>query len=134
MEKQYEPMLDMPHHVSHVHPPMPMYKRAAQFSPFAALTGYENAIEEIQRQTVRRHVLTEDEENALNDAVQKLLAQTYEYPMITIVYFKADKKKSGGAYETVTGQFRTLDTVNRKLWLVDGTELDLDEIMEIIFD
>lgn len=122
-DNEYKDILDHPHHVSSKRPQMSLYNRAAQFSPFAALTGYDEEIDETARLTDHRAELTEDELNALNDAFQKL--SELELPLITVTYFIPDKKKSGGAYVQYTGHFRFLDMGEQKMKFVEGMEISL---------
>lgn len=100
---KYDDIINLPHHVSKKHLPMSVADRAAQFSPFAALTGYEDAIAETARQTTEKIPLSETEEELLNRRMNYLKEHISEHPKIKITYFKADKLKAGGAYLTKTG-------------------------------
>lgn len=125
----YEDILYMPHHVSTKHPPMSASDRAAQFSPFAALTGHDAAIQETGRLTDVQVEQSEDL-RALLDRKQQYLA-TLERPEVTITYFLPDGRKDGGAYVAATGQLKRIDPVERVLILVGGQSIHLDDIMEI---
>ena len=102
----YEDLLDLPHPISKKHPPMPLANRAAQFAPFAALTGFGAAITETGRVTQEQRELDEDEKAALNRQLLALMEQSGAQPRAAITYFQADARKSGGAYVTVRAPIR----------------------------
>ena len=108
-EKNYEDIINLPHHVSPIHPPMPLSDRAAQFAPFAALTGYGEVIKETARQTDRKPELTEEEKQELDYKLQMAVSLPGEKPAVTITYFVPDKKKAGGYRQrnTCYGEGRT---------------------------
>lgn len=124
----YEDILHLPHHVSATRPPMPLEDRAAQFSPFAALTGHEAAIEETARLTEDRTELGEPALEALDRTLRRLLDRVRERPQVEATYFVPDARKSGGAYRTVTGRVKALDLYARELRLESGEVIPLDEI------
>jgi len=126
MTDDYKDIIHHSHHISSKRPQMSLYSRAAQFSPFAALTGYDEEIDETARLTDHREELTEDELDALNAAFQRL--SELEQPLITVTYFVPDQKKSGGAYVQYTGHFRFLDMGERKMKFVEGMEILLSDI------
>ena len=128
---QYDDIIDLPHHVSATRPRMSMIDRAAQFSPFAALTGYDAAIKETGRLTDRRIELTEDSRAALDRKQQLLVDNLAEHPEVSVTYFVPDERKSGGAYITVTGNVKKVDEYERLLILTDGTKIPLDEIQDL---
>lgn len=125
----YEDILYMPHHVSTKHPPMPASDRAAQFSPFAALTGHDAAIQETGRLTDIQ-VEQSEELRALLDRKQQYLA-ALERPEVAVTYFLPDGRKDGGAYVTATGQLKRIDPVERVLILVGGQSISLDDITDL---
>lgn len=125
---EYDDIIDLPRPKSK-HEPMPMSDRAAQFSPFAALTGYGDAIDETARLTDRRIELSE-EESAELDYKQQYLA-TLDAPTVTVTYFVPDERKSGGAYVTHTGVLKRVDEVERMVVFKDGLRVPLDEVMDI---
>ena len=130
----YADIIGLAHHVSKHHPQMPMADRAAQFSPFAALTGYDDAVQETVRLTERRIELDEDETQRLDEQLQRLMdqmAQTKEPQRVRITYFCPDAYKEGGRYETVNGYIKKIDACNRCIRLTDGQEIALDEILEL---
>lgn len=113
------------------HQPMSMWSRAAQFSPFAALTGYDDEIDEAARLTDRREEMTEDELNGLNQAFQKLLERASDRPLVSVTYFQPDERKDGGEYVSYTGRFRFFDETERILHFTDRTEIPVDDIFHI---
>ena len=125
---EYDDIIDLPRPKSK-HEPMPMSDRAAQFSPFAALTGYGDAIDETARMTDRRIELSE-EESAELDYKQQYLA-TLDAPTVTVTYFVPDERKSGGAYVTHTGVLKRVDEVESMVVFKDGLRVPLDEVMDI---
>ena len=130
----YDDIIHLPHHVSKTRPQMSMEDRAAQFSPFAALTGYDAAILETGRLTEDKLELGE-ETQAILDRKQRYLAEIIDTkPEITVTYFVPDEKKSGGAYSTVTGFLKRIDEYERQLVLTDGRKILLDAIFDIESD
>lgn len=127
----YDDIIDLPHHVSETHPPMSRADRAAQFSPFAALTGYDAAVRETARMTERRIELDEGVKTELNARLNCILEHLPEHPQVSITYFVPDEKKSGGAYRTVTGAVRKLDSFAKTLTLVDGTVVPMEEMVHV---
>ncbi len=131
MTGPYNDILHLPHPVSRKHPRMAVADRAAQFSPFAALTGYDDAVREAARLTDRRLELDEYEQQALNDRLQQILSRLPKQPVVRITYFRPDSCKEGGAYVTVNGVIKRLDTVEREIRLVDGTRIPIEDIWDI---
>ena len=130
----YEDIINLPHHVSSTRPQMSMLDRAAQFSPFAALTGYDAAIKETGRLTDEKIELDEDTKAALDMKQAYLIEMIDEQPEISITYFLPDTKKSGGAYVTVTGNLKRFDEYERLLILTDGKKIPMDDIADIESD
>ncbi len=130
-DDKYDDILELPHHVSKTRPQMPMSDRAAQFAPFAALTGYEAAIRETGRRTEVKIDLGEDALAALNQRYLHLVEVLPQRPHISITYFCPDERKSGGAYITIIGIVAKADTAKRRLTLEDGTEIPLDDILSL---
>ena len=127
----YEDLLRLPRPVSRRHPPMPIRDRAAQFAPFAALTGYGATVREAARLTDRKIELSEDQKAAL-DAQLRLLAEALpRSPRAEFTYFLPDSRKSGGACVTAVGVLKRVDTVGRRLLLTDGTEIPLEDLLDI---
>lgn len=131
MTGPYDDMLHLPHHVSDKRPQMAGIDRAAQFSPFAALTGHAAAIRETGRLTDRRIELDEDARAALDSKLNTLMGRDDPHPMLHITYFLADKKKAGGAYVRVTGNLKRVDEYRKRLILMDGTAIPVADIIEL---
>lgn len=128
---KYDDILNLPHHVSSTSPHMSMHDRAAQFSPFAALTGYDDTVRETARLTDERLELTTDRINDLNQKIAFLKEHADERPEITVEYFIPDEKKSGGKYVTLLGKFRRIDEYNHNMVFTSGEEIPLNDIFEI---
>lgn len=126
---KYDDMLHLPHHVSLTHPHMSVSDRAAQFAPFAALTGYEDVISETARLTDERSEADESRLEELDRKLQTALASADIE--ITVAYFVEDERKQGGRYEICTGAIRKIDGVRRTLTMQDGRCIPLDSIIEI---
>ena len=127
----YEDILHLPHHVSKTRPQMPMSDRAAQFSPFAALTGYDEAIDETARLTDSRLVMSDEALSVLDAKFRLLMEKMDEEPEVKIIYFKPDEKKAGGAYLSLRGVVKSVDEVGRMIVLRDGTRLSMDDILDM---
>ena len=125
----YDDIIDLPHHVSPTRKRMPIKDRAAQFAPFAALTGYEDAVRESARITLPPPNLADDEQELLDRSLQQVMAAPS--PKAAITYFVADAYKDGGRYETRTAVIKRLDSVHQQLLLEDGTHIDLSHIVRI---
>ena len=133
-EQKYGDILNMPHHVSATRPQMPMSDRAAQFSPFAALTGYDAAIKETGRLTDTKIELDDEELHSLNLKFQFLVEHLEDEPEVAVTYFKADERKTGGAYLEATGIVKKLDDFERLITMQDGTKIPMDDILTIESD
>lgn len=125
---EYDDIIDLPRPKSK-HEPMPMSDRAAQFSPFAALTGYGDAIDETARLTDARIELSEEERAELDYKQQYL--STLDMPTVTVTYFVPDERKTGGAYVTHTGVLKRVDEVERMVVFEDELRVPLDEVVDI---
>lgn len=128
MPGKYDDIINCPHHVSEKRAPMPIANRAAQFSPFSALTGYDAAIEETGRLTEGWIDLDESSVEALNEKLLRILQAMDAGPEVTVVYFRPDERKSGGAYISVTGVVKKLDSVDQSLLMEDGTLIFFENI------
>jgi len=131
MTNEYDEFLILPHHVSSKHPKMSMFDRAAQFSPFAALTGYDSAINETSRLTNEKIELDESMIDVLKDKFQIIANHIKEKPEITVTYFKPDEKKSGGEYCTAVGVAKKIDEFERIIVMSDGTNIPIDVIISL---
>lgn len=131
MTKKYDDIINLPRHVSKTRPQMPIIDRAAQFSPFAALTGHDAAVKETARLTEERVELDEYMKEALNNKLLIMADQIKEQPKISITYFLADEKKDGGAYVISTGKVKKIDLNKGILIMTDEIEIPIDEIISI---
>ena len=131
MTGPYDDILHLPHPTSKRHPRMPIVDRAAQFSPVAALTGYEAAVKETARLTDDREELDEDEKTRLNAQLQKISARLQEQPEVMVTYFAPDERKTGGARQTYRGRLRKIDRNRKMLIMVDQTELPIENLLNI---
>ncbi len=127
--KNYEDIIHLPHHVSTVHPRMAISDRAAQFSPFAALTGYGDAIQETARLTDEFSDPDEHVKGALDEALGFVQEHIREQPVVTITYFQPDGQKDGGSYLAVTGAVKKVDTFGRKIILADKTAVPMEYVI-----
>ena len=133
MNNRYDEIINLPHHVSKTRPQMPMSDRAAQFAPFAALTGYDSAIKETGRLTDERIELDEEALTALDRKYQLLMDTLDDAPEVTIIYFQPDERKAGGQYVSATGTVKKIDTFGRRILLRDGTRIPLDSVYDLRF-
>ena len=131
MTKTYDDMIHLPHHVSTKHPHMAVSDRAAQFSPFAALTGHDAAIKETARLTDKRVEMDEYMKDVLSDKLRIILDRIKEHPQIVITYFQPDEKKDGGFYVTATGTVKKIDEYEGIVVMTGDTEIPFDEISSI---
>ena len=131
---KYDDIINLPHHVSKKHPQMSLHDRAAQFSPFAALTGHKAAINEIARLTDEKQILSEDVIAKLNEQLNLIKENIGTNQTVTITYFVPDDKKSGGAYISHTGVVKKIDEYNHTVILTDKTVIPIEQISEIQSD
>lgn len=127
----YDDIINLPHHISKKRRPMPIIDRAAQFAPFAALTGYEDAVNETARLTDRKIELSDGELAELDKKLHILRERLGDKPEIGITYFKPDERKSGGEYVTVRAVVRKINTYARTLMTYDGAVIPLDMIYDM---
>ena len=128
---RYDSIKKLPHHQSATRPHMSLNDRAAQFSPFAALTGYEDAVAEAARLTDTKIELDEYAKGAINERLNAIQDTLDEQPEVSITYYLPDKKKSGGVYVTVTGCVKKVDEYEHIVVMRDGTNVPIDDISEI---
>ena len=129
---KYDDIINLPHHISSKHPRLSMEQRAAQFAPFAALTGYGDSIKETARLTDNRIELNEEEKEMLNIKLQELKSKISTLPQVTITYFVPDAKKAGGEYITKMSRLKKIDEYKKIIILEDKTIIPIDEIIEVI--
>lgn len=130
MMNNYNDIINLPHHVSATRPQMSMMDRAAQFSPFAALTGYDAAIKETGRLTDEKIVMDEEALNILNMKFQILARSLDDEPEVTFTYFKPDERKAGGAYLTASGVVKKIDAFERMIVMRNGTKIPMDDVLD----
>lgn len=128
--KDYSKIISLPHHQSATRKRMSNYDRAAQFAPFAALTGHDEAIKETARLTDDYMEMGEDRLGELSAKIQLLIDKLSEQPEITVVYFIPDVRKSGGSYAEKTGIVRIIDEYERKLVFYDGDKILIDRVAD----
>ena len=128
---EYDDIINLPHHQSVKHPHMNSHQRAAQFAPFAALTGYDAAIDETARLTGQKLELSDEQADHLNAQIQHIIENIADKPRVEITYFVTDTLKSGGEYVTVTGRVRRVDDYNREIVFADGITVKIDDVWNI---
>jgi len=128
---KYDDIINLPHHTSSKRPRMSMIDRAAQFSPFAALTGYDAAVKETARLTDQCIELDEYSKAALDERLRLVQEHLKEYPEVTITYFQPDERKDGGAYLSVIGSIKKIDTYEKCVVMMDKQKIPIDEIFGI---
>lgn len=131
----YEDMIELPHHVSAKHPQMSLLDRAAQFAPFAALSGHDEAIKETARLTDSFAEPHEEQREKLDRQLQMLLVEMrkapFRVPEITVTYFQPDARKDGGSYMSFCGSVKRVDERQRQIVFTDGTALPMDTMISI---
>ena len=131
MSGKYDDMLCLPHHVSALHPQMSRHDRAAQFSPFAALSGYDAVLQEAGRLTQPQKELDEGVQAELNGQLRVLAGLLDQHPEVTVTWFRPDGKKEGGEYLTATGTVRKIDTYREVLILGSGEQIPVHNLLSL---
>lgn len=131
---QYDDIINLPHHQSKTRPHMSLTDRAAQFSPFAALTGYDAEVKEAARVTDEKIELSEEMSFRLDEKLRILQEHMGEYPQVSITYFLPDERKDGGSYVTVTETVKRIDEYGRQIVLTDGSQIPIKDILEMSGD
>lgn len=126
---KYDDIINLPHHVSKNRTPMSMENRAAQFAPFAALTGHDEALAETARLTTSKKLLSDDEMASLTRKLACVIEQVPGQEEYTFVHYVPDTQKEGGKYVSITGTVKKYDEVARTLTLSDGTVLLIDNML-----
>ena len=127
----YDDIINLPHYEPKHHPRMSMWNRAAQFAPFAALTGYDAAIQESGRLTDDWVGLSESGNEEMNRKMELIVSMLPEHPSLTIEYFVPDEHKDGGSYQSYTGNVKRIDEYEKCIEFTDGKKVPLDAIREI---
>ena len=131
MTHDYDDIINLPHYEPKHHPRMSMWNRAAQFAPFAALTGYDAAIRESGRLTDDWVGLSESGNVEMNHKMELIVSMLPEHPSVTIEYFVPDRHKAGGSYQSYTGNVKRIDEYEKHIEFTDGKKVPLDAISEI---
>lgn len=130
MNEKYNEIIDKPHYVSPIRAPMTRSDRAAQFAPYSALSGYEDAVKETARRTEHRIELDEYEKEKINVTLNSLLTAPID-TRVSITFFRPDERKQGGEYVTVTGEIGKIDDTTHEITLVGGCPIKLEDIIYI---
>ena len=128
---RYDDIINLPHHISPTRKQMSMHDRAAQFAPFAALVGYDDAVAETARLTETRPELDEQEQRAINERLAYIADHIHEHPEVRIKYFLPDKRKSGGAIVEVSGKTYRISNADATIVLIDGCKIRLSNIVDL---
>ena len=128
---RYDDIINLPHHISPTRKQMSMHDRAAQFAPFAALVGYDDAVAETARLTETRPELDEQEQRAINERLAYIANHINEYPEVRIKYFVPDERKSGGAIVEVFGVVKKISDADATVTLADGCKIRLSDIVDL---
>ena len=128
---KYDDIINMPHYVSKIRKPMSIENRSAQFAPFSALTGYDEKIKEVARETSKKIELDECIKLILNEKLCLIKNDIKLRPKVTITYFVRDNKKKGGHYKTITSNVKIVDEVYKRIVLIDNTIISFDNIIDI---
>ena len=131
---KYDDIINLPNYEPKNHKRMSMYARAAQFAPFAALTGYEDSVKETARVTNKRIEIDDEVKAILDWKLQEIQEDIFKEPIVTITYFVPDIKKSGGKYVTVTGNVKKVDEFKQVIILDKNKEIPISEVIEILVD
>ena len=128
---KYDDIINLSHHVSKTRKPMTLYNRAAQFAPFAALTGYDDAIKETARLTDNKIILSDELKNILNQKIKIINDNIEQKPKVSITYFISDGKKSGGYYKKIIGNIRRIDEINKCFILTNKLKIYMFDVLNI---
>ncbi len=129
--KQYDDIINMPHYVSKSRRSMSSIDRAAQFAPFAALTGYDVAIKESERKTDERILISEEDALKIDEKLKIIIREIKNHPLIEIVFFKKDEKKDGGNYIKLTDRVKAIDTYKNQIILASDINISIENIYNI---
>ena len=128
---KYDDIINLEHHTSKKRPRMSLSDRAAQFAPFAALVGYDDAVEETARHTDEQTEIHEELVASLDMSLRRLAEHQKENPCVCITYFLHDEKKSGGKYVTVSGNVKRIDEISKQIILTDGKTIPFSDIVGV---
>ncbi len=128
---KYKDILELSHHVSTERKQMSLYDRAAQFAPFAALTGFDEDVEETERITDKMTEISEDKLVRMNERLNILMERIKEQPEVVLTVFEEDDKKAGGSYKRIKGRLKRYDETERTLYFTDGNTIPLDMVTDV---
>ena len=128
---KYDDIINLPHHVSKTRKPMTMYNRAAQFAPFAALTGYDEEIKEVARLTYRKIELSNESKERINNELNKIKENINSHPQVTLKYYVPDNKKLGGEYKELTGTVKKIDIDKKVIIISNRSKIAFENIINI---
>lgn len=128
---EYDDIINLERPISKTHQPMSIESRSAQFAPFAALTGHEDAVKETERLTENKKIIDENYHNILDEKIIYLQNNINNHPLVSITYFIKDNKKDGGHYTTTIGNIKKIDSIAKTIILTDKTKIFLEDIIEI---
>ena len=128
---RYDDIINLPHHISPTRKQMSMHDRAAQFAPFAALVGYDDAVAETARLTETRPELDEQEQRAINERLAYIADHINEQPEVSIKYFVLDGRKSGGAIVEVSGKTYRISNTDATIVMTDGCKIRVSDIIDL---
>ncbi|MGN0549955.1 MAG: hypothetical protein ACI4IM_10195 [Acutalibacteraceae bacterium] len=131
MSGKYDDIINLPHHTSTKHPRMTRSARAAQFAPFAALTGLDDEMEETARLTDKKIILDEEQKQVINRELLFIKNNPQRDIPVIITFFKSDGRKEGGAYIEKEVRIKKIDEINRKLILSDYSEIEIDDLFSV---
>lgn len=131
---KYDNIINLPHHVSKTRKPMSLYNRAAQFAPFAALTGYDDAIKETARLTEQKIELSDELKNMLNQKIKLIIENIKLQPEVVITYFVHDNKKSGGVYKTISGNVKRIDEIEKCIIFTNKLKIKVSDLLNIVLN
>lgn len=131
-KNKYEDIIKLPHHISTKHPRMSLEDRAAQFAPFAALTGHNEAIRETERLTDKQLEIDDNLKEVLDEKLRAIAKNISKDTVVTITYFVSDDRKEGGKYITVTGELKKIDEYKHIIVMKDGRVIPIEDIWEIV--
>lgn len=129
--KSYDKIINLPHYEPKYHQRMSIYNRAAQFAPFAALTGYEDAVAETGRLTENEKLLNDDLKNVIDMKLQIVEEHIKDNQSINVLYFVKDKRKAGGKYIKYSGNVKKIDKISQEIIFKDNTKICFDKILDI---
>lgn len=130
-KNSYDDIINLPHHISLKHKHMPLIDRAAQFAPFAALTGYEDEVRETARIVDAKIDFTEEKKEDINKKLNEIKSGLQSKPLVEIVYFCRDERKDGGKYIRITETVRKIDEYNKFIFMSDGTKIEFNNIADV---